>query len=123
MSRKTPESLLPLTPAVLHILLALSDGERHGYAIAQEVEAISNGQVRMGPGTLYGSILRMTESELLEEVTTHRREDGDERRRYYRLTQFGRRVLTRELERLNAVVNVARRKQLLHASTLGESNA
>ncbi len=113
MSRKTPQSLLPLTPAVLHILLVLADGERHGYAIAQEVEAISDGQVRIGPGTLYGSILRMTESELLEEVTTRRKEDGDERRRYYRLTAFGKRVLTRELERLNAVVNVARRKQLL----------
>ncbi|MEP6779679.1 MAG: PadR family transcriptional regulator [Gemmatimonadaceae bacterium] len=113
MSKKSPESLLPLTPAVLHILLVLADGERHGYAIAQEVEAISDGQVRMGPGTLYGSILRMTESELLEEVTTRRKEDGDERRRYYRITPFGKRVLTRELERLSAVVNVARRKQLL----------
>jgi DNA-binding PadR family transcriptional regulator len=121
MSRKSPESLLPLTPAVLHILLVLADGERHGYAIAQEVEAISDGQVRMGPGTLYGSILRMTESELLEEVTTRRREDGDERRRYYRLTQFGKRVLTRELERLNTVMNVARRKQLLQP--LAEGNA
>lgn len=115
MATKTPESLLPLTPAVLHILLALADGERHGYAIAQEVEAISDGQVRMGPGTLYGSILRMTESELLEEVTARRREDGEERRRFYRLTTFGRRVLTLELDRLTAVMNVARRKQLLTA--------
>lgn len=118
MPPKTPESLLPLTPAVLHILLVLADGERHGYAIAQEVEVISGGQVRMGPGTLYGSILRMTDSELIEEVTTRRREDGDERRRYYRSTGFGKRVLTRELERLNAVMNVARRKQLLPAPEL-----
>jgi len=115
MTRKTPESLLPLTPAVLHILLALADGERHGYAIAQEVEAISEGQVRMGPGTLYGSILRMTSSELVEEVVTRRREDGDERRRYYRLTPFGRRVLVREVARLDAVVALARRKSLLQA--------
>lgn len=115
MSKKTPESLLPLTPAVLHILLVLADGERHGYAIAQEVEAISEGQVRMGPGTLYGSILRMTESQLLEEVTSTRRDEGVERRRYYRLTTFGKRVLTLELERLTAVMNVARRKQLLSA--------
>lgn len=115
MSKKTPESLLPLTPAVLHILLVLADGERHGYAIAQEVEAISEGQVRMGPGTLYGSILRMTESQLLEEVTSPRRDEGVERRRYYRLTTFGKRVLTLELERLTAVMNVARRKQLLGA--------
>lgn len=122
MSKKSPESLLPLTPAVLHILLVLADGERHGYAIAQEVETISEGQVRMGPGTLYGSILRMTESELLEEVTSQRRDEGAERRRYYRLTTFGRRVLTLELERLTAVMNVARRKQLL-GSPLAEGTA
>jgi DNA-binding PadR family transcriptional regulator len=113
MTRKSPESLLPLTPAVLHILLALADGERHGYAIAQEVEAMSHGQVRMGPGTLYGSILRMTSAELVEEVTSRRREEGDERRRYYRSTPFGKRVLARELARLDAVVSLARRKQLL----------
>ena len=115
MSKKLPETLLPLTPAVLHILLALADGERHGYAIAQEVEAMSEGQVRMGPGTLYGSILRMTSSALVEEVSTRRRGDGDERRRYYRLTAFGRRVLVLELARLEAVVTLARRKQLLQA--------
>ncbi len=120
MAKRTPESLLPLTPAVLHILLVLADGERHGYAIAQEVETISDGQVRMGPGTLYGSILRMTESELLEEVTTRRREDGEERRRYYRMTAFGKRVLTLELDRLTAVMNVARRKQLLNKPPLAE---
>ena len=115
MGKKTPESLLPLTPAVLHILLALADGERHGYAIAQEVEEMSDHQVRMGPGTLYGSILRMTESELVEEVTTRRRGDGDERRRYYRSTAFGKRVLSRELARLDAIVSLARRKQLLRS--------
>ena len=119
MALKLPESLLPLTPAVLHILLVLADGERHGYAIAQEVEAMSDGQVRMGPGTLYGSILRMTESELLQEVTTRRREDGEERRRYYQLTAFGKRVLTLELDRLTAVMNVARRKHLLGAPLPG----
>ena len=122
MTPKPPESLLPLTPAVLHILLVLADGERHGYAIAQEVEAISDGQVRMGPGTLYGSILRMTEAELLEEVTTRRRDDGEERRRYYQMTAFGKRVLTLELDRLTAVMNVARRKQLLSAP-LAEGSA
>ena len=111
---KSPESLLPLTPAVLHILLVLADGERHGYAIAQEVEAISDGQVRMGPGTLYGSILRMTEARLVEEATGRPREDGAERRRYYHITAFGARVLSLELARLDAVMNVARRKQLLH---------
>lgn len=113
MATKSPESLLPLTPAVLHILLVLADGERHGYAIAQEVESISDGQVRMGPGTLYGSIVRMADSALLTEVTDRPREDGEERRRYYRITPFGREVLRLELARLDAVMNVARRKHLL----------
>ncbi|MGV3707341.1 MAG: PadR family transcriptional regulator [Gemmatimonas sp.] len=115
MSQKSPESLLPLTPAVLHILLVLADGERHGYAIAQEVEAMSEGQVRMGPGTLYGSILRMTDAALIEETTTRRQADGEERRRFYQITPFGKQVLTLELQRLSAVMNVARRKQLLVA--------
>lgn len=115
MTKKSPDDLLPLTPAVLYILLVLADGERHGYAIAQEVEAMSDGQVSMGPGTLYGSILRMTSAELVEEVTAKRREDGDERRRYYKSTPFGKRVLARELARLDAVLTLARRKQLIVA--------
>lgn len=113
MPKRTPDELLPLTPAVLHILLVLADGDRHGYAIAQEVETISEGQVRMGPGTLYGSLLRMTDGELVEESPTRHREDGAERRRYYRVTPFGRRVLLRELARLDAVMRVARSKRLL----------
>ena len=76
---------------------------------------MSEGQVRMGPGTLYGSILRMTSSELVEEVSTRKREEGDERRRYYRLTPFGKRVLMLEVARLDAVVTLARSKQLLQA--------
>jgi DNA-binding PadR family transcriptional regulator len=100
---------------VLNILLVLTDGERHGYAIAQEVERMSEGQVRMGPGTLYGSIVRMTDSKLVEEVTTRAREEGDERRRYYRITAFGKQVLKLELSRLETVMNVARRKQLLQS--------
>lgn len=75
---------------------------------------MSDGQVRMGPGTLYGSILRMTDTDLIEEVTGPK-ENGDERRRNYRLTVFGRQVLSLELHRLNAVMNVARRKQLVGA--------
>ena len=105
----------PLTPVVLHILLALTDGERHGYAIAQEVEETTDSQVRMGPGTLYGSIQRMLASQLIEEAP-HRRRDGetdDERRRYYRLTPAGRRALDHELERLDSVVRLARTKRLL----------
>jgi DNA-binding PadR family transcriptional regulator len=109
---------LPLTPVVLHILLALADGEQHGYAIAQEIEETTQGQVRMGPGTLYGSIQRMLASSLIEETASRRRASDDSgsddsRRRYYRATSFGRRVLTLELERLSAIVRVARQKQLV----------
>lgn len=115
MTRKLDHaSQLPLTPVVLHILLALTDGERHGYAIAQEVEATTNGQVRMGPGTLYGSIQRMLAADLIDETSPRRRAaDDDERRRYYRMTAYGRRVLALELERLAAVVRLARSRHLL----------
>lgn len=111
-----PREQLPLTPVVLHMLLALADARqgKHGYAVAREVEELTDGQIRMGPGTLYGSIERMLDAALIEE---HRPKvaDDDERRRYYRLTGFGRRVLSLELERLESVVAIARRKQLLPA--------
>ena len=112
---RDPRSHLPLTPVVLHILLALADGERHGYAIAQEIEQTTDGHVRMGPGTLYGSIQRMLTSGLIEESPgrRHSSDDEDARRRYCRATSFGRRVLGFELERLNAVVRVARQKHLV----------
>ena len=109
-----PAAQLPLTPVVLHMLLALA-GERqgkHGYALAKEVEDVSEGQIRMGPGTLYGSIQRMIDASLIEESS---RRDDDERRRYYRLTQFGRRVLELEIARLNAVIRLARAKNLVPA--------
>lgn len=110
----------PLTPAVFHILLALANGERHGYAIMQEVDASSSGAVRMGPGTLYGSIKRMLAHGLIEEAAT--RPDlalDDTRRRYYRLTAFGREVAEAEAERLVRVVAVARERQLLPEPTTG----
>ncbi len=114
---RDPKTQLPLTPVVLHILLALSDGERHGYAIAQDVEDATQGQVRMGPGTLYGSIQRMLTAALIEETAPRRRADkttdDDARRRYYRMTAFGRRVLELELDRLSAVVRLARQKHLV----------
>jgi len=115
---RDPQSQLPLTPVVLHILLALSDGERHGYAIAQDVEAATQGSVRMGPGTLYGSIQRMLSSALIEEAPARKRanvdgDNGDARRRYYRTTPFGQRVLGLELERLNEIVRLARQKHLV----------
>jgi DNA-binding PadR family transcriptional regulator len=115
MARKLdPDAQLPLTPVVLHILLALASGERHGYAIAQEVEETTCGQVRMGPGTLYGSIQRMLAAALIDEAP-HRKHPDDEaeRRRYYRMSPFGRRVLQLELERLAAVVRIARSRDLL----------
>jgi DNA-binding PadR family transcriptional regulator len=113
MSPREPDAsaLLPLTPVVLHILLAVADGERHGYAIAQEVEALTAGSVRMGPGTLYGSIQRMLAAGLLEEAP--RRAEDDERRRYYRATPLGRGALGLELERLDRVVAFARARRLL----------
>jgi DNA-binding PadR family transcriptional regulator len=117
MTTKTlePETMLPLTPAVLHILLALADGERHGYAIMQTVASNTDGQIRMGPGTLYGTIKRMIAADLIEE--SDERPDpklDDERRRYYRLTPFGRKVLAAEVKRLSNVVSLARAKQLLN---------
>lgn len=114
MAKRDPGELLPLTPAVFHILLALADGERHGYAIIKEVEAGTEGRVRMGPGTLYGSIKRMLGEALIEE--SDERPDpslDDERRRYYRLTTFGRRVAVAEAERLSQMVSAARAKNLI----------
>jgi DNA-binding PadR family transcriptional regulator len=111
--------LLPLTPAVLHILLALAGEKqgRHGYAVAREVEQVTAGHIRMGPGTLYGSIQRMIDSDLIEEAPAARKpaKDDDERRRYYRLTPLGRRALELEAARLDAVVAIARSKQVLPA--------
>mgnify|MGYP000628046359 CR=1 FL=1 len=108
------EGLPPLTPAVFQILLALADGERHGYGIMKEVAANTGGRMQMGPGTLYGSIKRMLAAGLIEE--SGERPDpelDDERRRYYRLTPLGRRVAAAEAERLAALVHVARAKCLL----------
>jgi DNA-binding PadR family transcriptional regulator len=99
---------------VFHILLALADGEKHGYSIMQEVARITNGTIQMGPGTLYGTIKRLLEGGLIEE--TDERPDpamDDERRRYYRITAFGERVARSELERLSMLLNVARSKRLM----------
>jgi len=101
----------PLTPAVLHILLALSTQERHGYGVMKQVEADSHGKVKMGPGTLYGSIARMIEAGLIRE--SDKKTDptmDDERRVYYKLTGLGQEALAAELDRYREVVAVARRK-------------
>ena len=105
---QSPDEHLPLTPAVSHIMLALADGEKHGYAIMREVEELSDGNLTMGPGTLYGSIKRMLGAGLIEE--TEGRPDpelDDQRRRYYRLTGLGERVLSAEMTRLEAMVRAA----------------
>ncbi|HVX41314.1 MAG TPA: PadR family transcriptional regulator [Gemmatimonadaceae bacterium] len=107
MSRDDPRSHLPLTPIVLHILIALGDGERHGYAIAQEIEQEFYG-VRVGPGTMYGSIQRMLAAKLIEEVHPKSRGDADSRRRYYRATALGKKVKHAELERLETLLQFAR---------------
>jgi DNA-binding PadR family transcriptional regulator len=115
---QSPQELLPLTPAVFHILLALSDGERHGYAIMREVERSTGGLMRMGPGTLYGTLKRAMTAGLVEE--SDERPDpqlDDERRRYYRLTAFGRRVGAAEAERLAQLVEEARAKRLIPRET------
>jgi DNA-binding PadR family transcriptional regulator len=103
-----PESFLPLPSATLHILVALGPGEKHGYAIMRDVEELSDGRVRMGPGTLYGSVKRMVADGLIEETTS--RPDpalDDQRRRYYRLSGLGERVCVAELQRLEALVRRA----------------
>ncbi len=115
--QKNPEEFLPLTPAVFHVLLALADGERHGYAIMQEVAASTSGQIKMGPGTLYGTIKRLLEIRLIEE--SEERPDprlDDERRRYYRLSGMGQLVVRAEAGRYAAMVEVARGKRLLDKS-------
>jgi DNA-binding PadR family transcriptional regulator len=112
--------LQPLPPAFFHILIALGDGERHGYSIMQEVAERTGGRVRMSPGTLYGSIKRMLQDGLIEELDSRavaardaRESSSDERRRYYRVTKFGRRVAAAESERLAALVTQARASGLV----------
>ncbi len=113
-TQRAPEALLPLTPAVFHILLALADGEKHGYAIMQEVGERTGGTMRMGPGTLYGSIQRMLKDGLIVEVQERVEPvHGEERRRYYRLTSFGQRVVQAEARRLEQLVRIAQSKQVL----------
>jgi DNA-binding PadR family transcriptional regulator len=113
-----PDDLLPLQPAVFHILLSLASEDRHGYAIIQDVTARTDGAVRLSAGTLYRSIQRMLEQDLIEE--RHVRpapEDDDERRRYYRITKFGEAVARAEANRLAALVKLARASGLAPRTT------
>ncbi len=104
----TVEDLLPLPPATFHILLALAEGERHGYAVIQDVEARTEGELRLSAGTLYRSIARMVEQGLIVEVTRRRTAEDDERRRYYRMTTFGNAVARAEMRRLSQLLRLAR---------------
>ena len=112
-ARDDVDALLPLPPATFHILLALLDQERHGYAIIQDVEARTGGELRLSAGTLYRSIARMVEQGLLGEVL-RRPAAGrdDERRRYYRITSFGTTVARAEMRRLTQLVRLARARGL-----------
>jgi len=108
MLKRDVADYLPLKAAWLHILLALAEGSRHGYAIRASVEARSEGRVRLWPATLYGSIRDMVAEGLIEEVAGEPAPDDDPRRRYYDLTGFGREVLRAEVGRLARLVDAAR---------------
>jgi DNA-binding PadR family transcriptional regulator len=108
------QKLLPLTPTVFHLMLALADGEKHGYGMMRAVEVETQGQMQIRIGSLYGSVRRMMEARLIEE--THERPDpelDDERRRYYGLTPFGRQVLTAEAARIAQAMAVIQGKKIL----------
>ena len=114
MTKKNSENFLPLKPQWFHILLSLASGEQHGYGIMQEVLQRTDGKVRLWPATLYGSIKRLIEAELIEESNERPTPELDDaRRRYYRLTRLGKRVLHAECERLQELVNAIRVKRLV----------
>src|ERR1043166_4371507 len=109
MKDPKPESQLPLPTAVFHILIALADRDRHGYSIMQDIVARTSGEVQLSAATLYSSIRRMLEQGLIEELDESPDPSStDERRRYYRLARFGRRVAGAEVERLHHLVQQAR---------------
>jgi DNA-binding PadR family transcriptional regulator len=117
MTKRDPVTLLPLTPQMLHVLLALADGDKHGYAIIKEVSRRTDGEVVLGPGTLYALVKRMLGEGMILE--TDERPDAaldDERRRYYRLTSFGRAVAVAEVNRLESIVQQARAKRLVKST-------
>src|SRR5262245_5702412 len=107
--RRARDRRRPLTPTVLHILLALADGPRHGYAVKQDVERLSDGAVRLGPGTLYETIQRLLDADLIREAQAADPANGQEaQRRYYALTARGRRILREEIDYLGRLVDSAR---------------
>src|SRR5437667_10107220 len=118
---QAPEDLLPLTPPVFHILLALTDEERHGYGIMLDVARQTNDALQLGPGTLYGCLKRMLEARLVEESDERPDPDlDDSRRHYYRLTKIGQRALRAEAHRLETAVLAAKAKRLLARARIAE---
>jgi DNA-binding PadR family transcriptional regulator len=114
---RDPASLLPLTPVMFHVLLSLSDADRHGYAIMKEVSERTDGSVTLSTGTLYGLIKRaLAEGLIVESRRRPRADEDDERRRYYRLTEFGRQVVAAEARRLERLVASAWHKRVLRRS-------
>ena len=108
------QHLLPLTSAVFFILFGLADGEKHGYAIMQSVSRISDNQFRMGPGTLYTTIQRLLDLDLIEETeSAGSQSDHENRRRYYKLTRTGKTMLAADISRMESVVRWAREKKLV----------
>jgi DNA-binding PadR family transcriptional regulator len=110
---RDPSEYLPLTPALFHVLLSLADGQKHGYAILKEVAERTGGTVELSTGTLYRIIKRLLAEGLAVEARRRPAADDDPRRRYYQLTEFGRRVVDAETERLEAMVKAARATRLL----------
>ena len=111
------KAFLPLSPSAFHILLALAEGERHGYHISKEVDATTGGTVKLGPGTLYRVIKQMLTDGWI--VESGRDDDEDQRRRYYSLSPRGRRIAQAEAARLEELVNIARERRLLPALAAG----
>jgi len=114
-ARPDPHTLIPLSPTIVYILLALADRERHGYSIVKEIECSTDGMVRLFPGTLYRLLKQLVAEGWI--VENERKDpDDDQRRRYYRLTRWGRSVVVAESERLLAVVRLAQARKLLPAA-------
>jgi len=113
--RPDPKDTLPLSSVALYVLLALADGDRHGYAIIKEIEQASGGEIRVLPGTLYRVIKQLVDNRWIVEVEPYGGAD-DQRRRYYRLTPWGRKVALAEVERMATVLRMARARRLLPAS-------
>ena len=111
-TKRDPQPLLPLTPAMFYVLVALADGQTHGYAILKDVEQLTDGSVRLSTGTLYGIIKRLLADGLIRESGMSAKDKEDERRRLYELTAFGRDVARAEAARLENTLAIARRKAL-----------